>query len=88
MKSTRIGHRFVPQSTIDRRVQQKDDRLAAELRRRSARVRHYMPYDSSGVALCGAICLRDECSPEPTCDACRTALAADSRHLADLEGGR
>ena len=30
----RIGRRFVPQSTIDRRVQRKDDRYAAELRRR------------------------------------------------------
>ena len=31
---SRIGRRFVPQSTIDRRVQAKDDRIAAELRRR------------------------------------------------------
>jgi hypothetical protein len=32
MKSTRIGRRFVPQSTIDRRVQAKDDRMNEALR--------------------------------------------------------
>jgi hypothetical protein len=30
----RVGRRFVPQSTIERRVQAKDDRYAEELRRR------------------------------------------------------
>lgn len=31
---TRVGRRFVPQSTIERRVQATDDRYAADLRRR------------------------------------------------------
>jgi hypothetical protein len=33
-----IGRKFVPQSTIDRRVQRKDDRCARELRARTARL--------------------------------------------------
>jgi len=84
------GKRFVPTSTILRRMDRKDLRFQAEARRKAAAVRvtHFCEYDRlrpgrPAIALCGAWVDANDLSPAPTCPACSTDLA---RTAADVFG--